>query len=297
MPAGFIVIANNANPVPSDLAAATPAPPMNPQNTLFWIDRSTRALRAPYSTVSGNFDHEQQGVSVPPSSAYLAFYANNAAWPSLNLNSPPCCTGTNVLDAPFVKAPSGSCIAYSMDYLGAWSGNASTSDDTTTRVLEIHDFCAGGSIAASKTVDHTFQLAYLRNLGHGVPEYTMEIYGYAGGYWSAYLYNYGSGKWERIYVSAQGTDNSYSGNGLDVFEIYPTSGPCTLLPQIMSTEMQLMYTSGSWTPVGGGNAGTYYFESGSTGPYGTCFQGTSPRYTTTYPSNPNDLTSWTVTSS
>lgn len=154
--------------------------------------------------------------------------------------------------------------------------------------FEIGDFCHDNSGTEYIPYDHdigdlAFQSAYVRDLGDGYPEVTVELYQpYGGdGYWHAIIYNYGANpqRWDTLYetsadpVQSGGQYYSFAQNGWTLFETHLFNGPCPTVPNQEETSIQVAVETGADSQNYFRNAQAGDFVSGLPSPFGgSCFQ-------------------------
>lgn len=150
--------------------------------------------------------------------------------------------------------------------------------------FEIGDFCQASGVEnfpySHDIGDQAFQQNYVRDLGDGIPEVTVELYQpYNGdGYWHAIIYNYAYSRWDQLFstssdpVQSGGGYNPDSQNGWSLFETHLYNGPCPTVANSEETSVQVAVETG--------NDSQNYFRNMQSSdqwlpsnPYGTsCFQ-------------------------
>lgn len=170
-----------------------------------------------------------------PTGRILATYADQTIYP--NLIFPP--GSKSYLYAPTMLGANQACIevvtAYSSGPPAVWTWNWCT--------------IAGPNPARAFVVNSSFVSKYVRDLGSGIGEYTVQTSQLADGKtWVAKLFNYKSGFWDELYRSS-GTSMSDGGStGWDFFEEHAEieshnqSDYCPLLPPLFeSTNVQISF--------------------------------------------------------
>jgi hypothetical protein len=98
----------------------------------------------------------------------------------------------------------GSCIEISTAYLPG--------SDT----VAAWDWCHAIRFVAQKTINRSFMQTYTKKKNYSVQILQTDP---SNNTWTAYLYNYDTGKWEKFY-SQSGTSQAGLGEGWDIYEIY-----------------------------------------------------------------------------
>lgn len=191
------------------------------------------------------------GIQIDPY-VFGSLSANQTVYDNLRLQN-----NGDFLYAPTMKGPGQSCL------------EATTIYSTATPFVGFWDFCiANNSVFHNaKTVDSTFESNYVRDLGDGVPMYTVDIVVDPANPlgWHGALYNYSTGLWEDIYAdSGNGTEEN--GFGWSIFEThyYVAGETCTVVPLIEADNITM-----DGTPLTYSNTGPKINQA-------DCFTGTDP---------------------
>jgi hypothetical protein len=249
------------------LLAAQPAPPLAPASTpapgalADFTNSSTRSTR------SIDADQGGQAGYLGISGEYFGAYANQSMYDAsaiqLNDMSP--------LYAPTLRAPK-SCLEVTTIYfqgqnqIGIWDFCQATTAQSFSKII---------------SADAAWKSAHLRNFGDGIPAYTVEQSVDASTTWRALIFNYSTGAWEDVF-DAVGVANSV---GWDIFEThYEGEQTCPALPQITSSNIQLMQRGVGWASINQ-IAGVIPVASS-----GECFGGATKAYSLSQPS----ASSWRV---
>ncbi|HEX4062319.1 MAG TPA: carbohydrate-binding protein [Streptosporangiaceae bacterium] len=199
---------------------------------------------------------EPQGVTHPVAAHKLHYW-----WGSFpDTNSGPGVTATqsisqtlrltdpsDILYAPTMTPANNSCI------------EVVTVHTTRTPQIWAWDWCEHIRPVAVVPVDAAFMKDYT-TIANGRTAYTTEDVqtNAKNNTWTAYLFNYVTGHWDRLYSQA-GTDKSGLTFGWDMFEFYSSTNPSTgstyvcgdlenAGTQIESSNISIMH-DGSWTPA------------------------------------------------
>ena len=255
-----IVIADNSRAMPTNLALATPPPPLDPVNNPY-VNASPFPTSPPVgkSINSSAMDGWPKSKPLDPTNNkstnaiqdgsgqlgnasvntnYMAYYVANTGYAAAEINTSGDTKYNNYLFAPTTKQGNG-CVETSMTYT-RYVNIAGAQNQTTLRLLRAYDFCLNGGSWTNyyKVVDATFQATYERDLGNGVPQYVIEEFPTTTGAWAVVLYNFTASNWELLYVSQPGTNDYNGAMTWNMFEMHYSVGPCTIFPPVISSNFQ-----------------------------------------------------------
>jgi hypothetical protein len=194
------------------------------------------------------FDYAGHGVLVRSSDRIRATYADQSVYPDLRFPA----SSQSYLYAPTMYGAHNSCIevvtVYSSDPPAVWAWNWCTK--------------SGPNPARTYLVNVAFILKYVRDLGSGVGEYTVQTSLLPDNMtWVARLFNYSSKEWDEIYRSSGASTSQSHGNGWDFFEENAQvdsenqSDYCRLLPPLFeSTNVKISFDGKTFTRLDSGTA-------------------------------------------
>lgn len=254
-PKGNVYLAQNENIDLSSIAKATPAPPNFSFAESAVVSKEVNTVIFPTiknGPINNNVGQKSVVVSEDaggqfaysiPNKSQDGIYANHTIYPDLNLNSAPNNDYFNVLYAPTTHAPN-SCLEAGSNY---WRGDGEKSP--TYHYVRLYDFCnnVGWGTGITLQIDQTFIDNYVRNFDNKTAQYTMEIIGNKSTGWAFEIFNYKNNVWDKYYTSSPGVATYNGGEGWSLFETHYTIGPCSKVPLIESTDIQVL-ENGNWIP-------------------------------------------------
>lgn len=204
---------------------------------------------APAASPSAKTEHPARGTYVYARSGGKGVKATQSVF-----NGPGSTTrdGNNVVYAPTLMAPGGSCIEMTTAYT------------STGPVLWAWNWCGASGPGKTVKIDAGFMAKYT-TVVNGLPSYSVDIHqtSATGNQWTAYLYNVQTKAWDVFYTrsGAFTLGPSYKVSGWDIFELYFTRDASNKAYYCTSMKGKTFASSGlqvkvnnTWSAAGPGNA-------------------------------------------